>query len=554
MRQKQKSLLAFGIVILFAGIVYVSTGFYFQTNDDRIIAEILSGSMTGVPDAHAVYLNYFLSYFLMLLYRINNAVPWYGLYVVSCFLLALYLILESFFEKCSCCIEMITVAILSGGVFCAGVYMLASVQYTSVTAVLAAAGYVYFLFHDKNRKTFLVFMTAELAACLLRDSAMLMVQPFGMAILLGFFLIEGRHKENWKNPAIMFGIVFGVLGISVLGNFIGYGSAEWKEFYKYSDAREILVDYYGVPEYQEVRHILDKYDVTELEYQAVFTYVTLDEDISADCISELAEYAKGKGSRSLDFSQMWSHYLTGQYFGMSKVLLVIWACAVGWLLLNRQWRSFLPLFGLFSARMIVWSYLEYIGRMPQRVTFPLIFIELFMLAAICLCTYRGSKADAIKKFSFLALCLCFITGSVLSGYKQYKEASDVNRSKKVMEEALHFVKDYCAKHPENCYILDDMTFSSCTSSAFNTSVYGEMNCIYTGGWYSNSPTVLERLDAYLPAWQDTTENIYLIVLDVEGDGPFKMSQKYLTDKTGIIPEAVDSFMLPTGGNYLVLKY
>lgn len=53
-------------------------GIYFETNDDRLLSEIFSGSMTGSPEAHSYYVDYILGFVLALLYRVTDAVPWYG--------------------------------------------------------------------------------------------------------------------------------------------------------------------------------------------------------------------------------------------------------------------------------------------------------------------------------------------------------------------------------------------------------------------------------------------------------------------------------------------
>ena len=67
------------MAILLLGVVWTVPGNYWDTNDDRVIAEILSGTLGGQPEAHVVYVNYLLSWPLSLLYRLTDKVPWYGL-------------------------------------------------------------------------------------------------------------------------------------------------------------------------------------------------------------------------------------------------------------------------------------------------------------------------------------------------------------------------------------------------------------------------------------------------------------------------------------------
>ena len=68
-----------GIAAAMLLAVYFRAGIYFESNDDRNITEILSGAFGGRPDAHTVYVNYWLSVLLSGLYRITLQIPWYGL-------------------------------------------------------------------------------------------------------------------------------------------------------------------------------------------------------------------------------------------------------------------------------------------------------------------------------------------------------------------------------------------------------------------------------------------------------------------------------------------
>lgn len=81
-------LISIGIPLLYLFAVSKMTGLCFETNDDRVITEILSGTLTGEPDGHTVQSNYLLSYPLSVLYRVSVRVPWYGGLLVLCHFLA----------------------------------------------------------------------------------------------------------------------------------------------------------------------------------------------------------------------------------------------------------------------------------------------------------------------------------------------------------------------------------------------------------------------------------------------------------------------------------
>ncbi|MCD8132139.1 MAG: hypothetical protein LUE16_12890 [Lachnospiraceae bacterium] len=100
MSEKWKTILAAGMVILFMIFIFAAAGVYYETNDDRIITEFLSGSMTGEPDARVIYQNYLLSYPLMLLYSITVMVPWYGIFLIGAHCVSLFIIVRSILSVC----------------------------------------------------------------------------------------------------------------------------------------------------------------------------------------------------------------------------------------------------------------------------------------------------------------------------------------------------------------------------------------------------------------------------------------------------------------------
>ena len=83
MIKKHKNLI-FSIAISFLWICLISmtTGIYFETNDDRLFSEIFSGAMTGVPEFRSYYIHPFLGLIITLFYHITTVLPWYGLFLI----------------------------------------------------------------------------------------------------------------------------------------------------------------------------------------------------------------------------------------------------------------------------------------------------------------------------------------------------------------------------------------------------------------------------------------------------------------------------------------
>lgn len=60
----------------------------FYINDDAALHSILSGSVSGVPDAHAIYINYLICIPVVLLYQSIPQVPWFLICLELALLLA----------------------------------------------------------------------------------------------------------------------------------------------------------------------------------------------------------------------------------------------------------------------------------------------------------------------------------------------------------------------------------------------------------------------------------------------------------------------------------
>ena len=254
------SLIIAGFWIL---LIYAKTGIIFETNDDRYISEILSGTLTGSPEAHTTHVNYLLCLPLMLLYRITGSVAWYGWMLVLCQIFCYTVLCYLFLKKWG----VFSLPFYFGILF-SGFYMTGLLQYTSTAALLAVTGYVCFYLIDDSRKSLGVFFAAELLALFIRQQAMLMIQPLGMLTLLGLTLsdkttfipkadnkaVESRLNERKfftrsflsdyiRQCIIPVSTLILAIVIGILGNFIGYHSADWKEYLRFNDARTEMFDY-----------------------------------------------------------------------------------------------------------------------------------------------------------------------------------------------------------------------------------------------------------------------------------------------------------------------
>lgn len=554
--ENRKVLLAAGICLLWLAVVRKTLGICFETNDDKFIAEILSGALTGEPESHAVYLNYLLSAPLALLYRITTAVPWYGGMLVLCHFLMYVALLQSVWKRAETRGEYIVLAGLVGCYALANLYMTAAIQYTSTAAMLAAMGYACLLLRKEQKEGLLIFSVFELLAFLLRSQAMLMIQPLGGAVCVFGYLTDREGGIEIKCRRIgRFAIVAGlILLVGFAGQRLGYAGTGWKEYERFNAARTEMFDYYGKPDYDEVKPILDTYGVTQTEYAAFCNYVILDDSINADCAEELAEYAKSRQAVSMDMGtllkRVWSMDGTAEALKLERCAWVAWLAVILWALVSGSCYLIVPLAGLALGKTAVWGYLIYGGRLPLRVKMPLISCEILLLGVLLARDYVQGEKPKRQKLLALLSGTAFAVFCLSTGKAQYHEVKETSSWQQGYMEGLIEIQEYCREHTDKRYLLDSWSFCYYRGSAFETRIYENGNSAYTGCWYSGSPAMKQYLQAYLGELQ---EDICLIVSEAAGSGEYYAVQ-YLTEKTGQEPELADRITVSWGGSYLVWEF
>lgn len=558
-----KAVAAAGIMLLWIFILLKTTGIAFELNDDRCIAEILSGGMTGSPEARTVYMNYFLGLPLSALYRILPQVPWYGGMLVLCHLGLYAALTASFWSRAEKPAEYAVFTGLAGCLVLGNLYMTAAIQYTSTAALAAVAGYGCLILRGETGKGMRWFVFFEALAFLLRGQAMLMVQPLGAAVCAGLYLADRKISpgRRWMRTGRMAAALALILLAGTAGVLLSFRGQGWQDYYRFNRAEEKMFDYYKQPAYEEVKHILDRYGVSETEYIAYCNYVILDWDISVPCAEELAEYAESGRKSTLDGTELlagigreaWS----GEYMGMNRAAAAAWAAVLLWMLIFRRYGLALPLAGLFLGRSLVWGYLVYVDRLPYRVTLPLFAGELILTAALLVRDYREYKTEQKdqKKEKWGELTwgiFILLTGvfCVLTGKAQYGAALEANARQEIFIESLAGIGDYCREHPENRYLLDTQSVMECNGGVFETRIYGNHNYVYTGTWYSNSPGVRRHLREYL---EDGKRGFCLIVRD-DGKGADHYGVVYMAEKLGAVPQEADRFVTANGSPYLVWEF
>lgn len=550
MKEKFKCIIAPIVVFLMVIFVWSKTGIFFETNDDKCITEILCGLMTGEPNPRTVYINYLLTLPLVLLYRISSKVPWYGLSLILFQIFAYTAALKSIYSRFISWIELVAGTLLAAMILLVNLYLLGCIGYTSTAALMAAVGYFCLLTHVDRKKGYFCFLLLELFAGLLRINSMLLMQPMGIMVICGELLREKDMSRRERVTA--FGkvtlIPVAVFLVALSANTVAYRESSWKAYTQFNNTRTVLFDYEGVPPYEEVRHILDRYQVSETDYYAYQSYMILDWVLTPECAEEIAGYAQEHGER-ISVQELWNqlreNIFMDSHWGLNCVITFLWIAAIVQMLIVREASFLLSVLALLFAKGFSWGYLLYQGRFPLRVSMPLLAGEILLLVALLL--VQGDKLNMRLRYGMLlALLLGIGMTGISAGKQQYYYILNENNGQMIFMEGLRDIRTYCDAHPNNRYIMDAASAWYYEGSALETELYQNRNYIISGNWYSNSPNLRQYNAEYL----SEGDGVYFLVYD-DGRGVTHPGVAYLAQETGADPKVCDRITVSHGGTYLI---
>lgn len=549
-----------GIAAAMLLAVYFRAGIYFESNDDRNITKILSGAFGGRPDAHTVYVNYWLSVLLSGLYRITLQIPWYGLMLLLFHMMSYVLILDTVIKLGRSKLKILISIGIVMTLFLQNFYSVAKIQYTSTAIVLAVAGYVYLLcaiyMPGRDSWKFLVFAVFMLLACLLRRDAMLMLQPLGLSAIVGLLLTDKRKnvRDKIRFLLLTLGIVIGCFALGELGTAVGYHNAEWKEYLRYNNARTEMFDYYGKPEYEEVSDILSEYGVSRAEYEAYKGYIILDGNLNTECAEKIAAYAKAKyrfpeiGEVLKTYQQVmlkdgvWDgNRITVASFIVAGILIVIYG----------QYLYLIPVSLVKVGSFVIWGYLIYKGRMPDRVILPLYFGEAAIYLTVMLVAIVTVEQKSIwKKAGAVFACMILIFMGYQSGRQQYRFLKSQNEGMEQYMQGLVELYDYVDSHPECNYLMDSFSFSYYMGAVLDNRFNGPHNYMVSGTWFSYSPIMKQAMKQY---FTDDQNGFYVILYDF-GVEALEEILPYMEEKTGTIGVPEEELTVSHGGKYRIYYF
>lgn len=543
--------LAFELILSFVLflVIYLVSGFWFETNDDINIYSILSGKYTGTPDFHTFHTSVVYSFPVSVLYRVIPTVPWHGILILIFQFASCVIPLHAASTKCKSYKNYAIVLIAYIFTFLGSWYLRSRIQYTSTGLLLAGAGFICLFLFEKKKDRVVFFTIFEVLAYILRPETMELIQPLGLAMLAGL-TVSGQQYNRKKTiqkivPYLCISIIIVIVGTAA--DKVSYGTEEYEQAVSLHEARIKLFDYYGFPDTEEITPILNEYGVYAQEYEAFRHYAMPEVDRMSGAIEKIAEYVTQNENISVSIpnivkSLFYDSYRHDYLYKTNLVTITAWLVALCTIFMYKRYRYGFAIFAYFIGKMFSWGYVFYQGRIPTRILFPLYVFEIMSALTIAVYVCNESKKDERKITAnvLTGLMLILLLGAtVFSAKLQTDYLVPQKDSFRILQSCEQTINDYCTENPDKKYILSQMNYMYWQKEPWDTLNTNENDILYEGGWFATLPSFQKKVDEFFEV-----ENLYLITTsedDIRND-----EFAYYEIRFGQKPEKTDEFMLPTG--------
>lgn len=509
------SLAAFLLIYKWIPIVY-------STNDDRMIAEIVSGKFTGTPESYGIQMTYGYTWFLSQLYRLVGSWNWYGILLIGVQIFSFGAVLYRLQSFCQRFRDKVVLLFTAVGIYLAA-YLKVYVQltYTTTAAFVGFAAIFWYASSKTDWKNVLMTgLLANLAFCIRPNVFYLLLPATGLIYLWKLMDKKDHKKLKVTAPFLILTVTLALF----LTDHVAYEKEGWKEFREFFQTRTDIYDYYDLLPFEEYPELYEPYGITKEEYNLLRIYdYTVLEDIPKEFFPEYLEAVKAMEAEAGNaFFNRLKHAVTefgegvcSNTYGIQNTLL--WIAAIGMVVIFFRKRQFSHGWYLVSQILVsaaMWLYFTYWDRAIERiqVTMSLIFLAVVLHAACELKKMHRPENRLWKKYLQTAV----LAGILLLGGMNFRNYRYENIAKTKWYQDVETIEAYCAKDPERLYYMDVATltelYGRCTLR--NT---GEkyLNYISLGDWTAYCPHYEEKLKSYgVENVAETLmdENTYVIIL------------------------------------------
>ena len=519
------SMLLAAVVFL---VIYKFIPIVYSTNDDRMIAEIVSGQFSGKPESYGIQMTFGYTWFLSKLYEITRTFNWYGILLIGIQIFSFGAVLyrlQSFMEK-----RQGKIFVLAAAIFLyVGLWLKVYVQltYTTTAAFVGMAAIFWYAASKSNWKNILMtVLLANIAFSIRPNVFYLFVPATGLVYLWKLIGKKDLKKMTIAGPFL----VLAVTAVLFVINAAAYSKEGWKEFRDFFDVRTNVYDYYDLRSYEENPELYEPYGISEEEYNMmrVYNYTVLG-DLPKEFFPEYLEACeKLEDAQGIDFTsksvnavKVFVKDVLSNHYGTANTVLFAAAVILFIVFIWKKQYSLATYLGIQSAAICaVWLYFTYWGRAIERiqVTMSLIFLAVILHVLTEMKEmqiYRDKETGKLSGNGKVSLILGMIAMMIIAGMN-FKNYRNDNIATTYWYHDVDKIKEYCAQDPDRLYFMDIATmtelYGKCT---IKNSEPEYINYISMGDWSAYCPHYEEKLERHgveNVAESITDENTYVIML------------------------------------------
>ena len=525
MIQEKRKILEFAGSMLLSAllflVIYKLIPIVYSTNDDRMIAEIVSGQFTGKPESYGIQMTYGFTWFLSKLYEAAGSFNWYGIVLIGVQMFSLGTVfyrLQSFSDQWLRKLQVLLLAICLYVALWLKVYV--QLTYTTTAAFVGmAAVFWYAASKTQWKNIWMAVILANLAFCIRPNIFYMFVPATGLVYLWKLIGKKDVKKLTIGAPFI----ILAVTAVLFVINAAAYREEGWKEFRDFFDVRTSVYDYYDLLPYQEYPELYEPYGISEEEFNMmrVYNYTVLG-DLPKEFFPQYLEACKQMEqqqgitfvSKSVEAVKIFGKDVLTNGYGDANSFLFVCAALLLVILIALKKYALAIYLGMQSAVICgVWLYFTYWGRAIERiqVTMSLIFLAVLLQVLCELELWQGEKDKRKAMISGLSV-LVFGLIAFTNGQRLRYD----NIAKTHWYNDVETIKEYCAQDPDRLYYMDIATmtelYGKCTIKLTEPDY---INYISMGDWSAYCPHYEEKLKNHGVeniAESITEENTYVIML------------------------------------------
>ncbi len=365
----------------------------FEENDDVALMSIVSGLMTGQPDAHLVFTNALIGLPLAALYRSFGNIEWYSLYLYAVQFIAMTAVAGAIIRRWGWPIGLVSIALIYVGFEARN---LLSLQFTTTASLAGSAGLaLIWVGHEEDgARSRLAMLSAGVALIVL--CALIRFESFQLILLLSLPWIVAAATASFSSfaPRRRLALAGAIIASALLAFCAAVSDSAWYKsdpgwarYTQYNRTRAPLHDRPGFLFTPETRPVFESVGWSRNDHEMFMLWFFTDPDIySLEKLSVLSEHFAG-ASRA---PETIFHKVRDRLSVSWPALLVVFVMLAGPIVLaeppDRRRAAIRAVFGAGAALAAVGALLIW-AKLPDRV-----FNSIVLFVSIAALTCSGGFA------------------------------------------------------------------------------------------------------------------------------------------------------------------